>query len=204
MTVKVLCQPFRRGAGHSRKKLTEGGFSLIEVVIAIAVVALTFIGIIGLLGVGAVNDQASSQGTIATNIAGSILADLRSTPGNIPGAGGIYSIATSSSRYGLPLPTTVTATPSTPIKGLTAPTLSVAYFDNAANFISPLNPSSAPAGAAYVARVYPALISSVGLGSGQVGTSQYNYMVRVVVSWPAQATAVPGGSIDVTSQFLVH
>jgi Tfp pilus assembly protein PilV len=174
------------------------GFSLIETVIAIAVIAVTFIGLIGLLGLGVANDQTSSQQTVATNIAASIMADLRSTPGNIAGASaGTYKIA-NSSRYALSLPTADTAS-SSPLSGATPVVL---YFDNSPILVQ--TGGAAPASAAYKASVYLAQLSHVGNGVNGIGLSQYNDMVRVVVSWPAQTTTIPGGNVDVISQFLVH
>jgi uncharacterized protein (TIGR02598 family) len=168
-----------------RSKSQAQGFSLVEVVIALSVVAITFIGLIGLLGSGVVTEQTSTQQTVATNIAGAILADLRSTP--------LYSAA--STRYGLTLPTPVATMSLSPLSGVTPTTL---YFDNNSTYLS--SGATVPANAAFVAKVYLA-------GNGYIGVSpsiQSNDMVRVVVSWPAQTTTVPVGSVDVISQFLVH
>ena len=175
------------------------GFSLIEVVIAIAVIAVTFIGLIGLLGLGVVNDQTSTEQTVANNIAASIMADLRSTP----------TFSTTSSRFGITLPTgpagpgTPISTSSQPLSGLTAGTTAapVLYFDNNATFIPPLNASTAPLNAVYVANVYLARIAYIGPTA-----IQSNDMVRIVVSWPAKTPAgtAPAGSVDAISQFVIH
>ena len=173
------------GAGAS-------GFSLIETVIAIAVIAVTFIGLLGLLGLGLANDQTSSQQTVANNIAASILADLRSTP----------TYSTTSTRYGLTLPTSPAGTvntSATPLSGLTA---SVLYFDNSPSFIS-LNPASVPSNAVYVANVYMTRMVYIG-PTATASLTQSNDMARVVVSWAAKTTTVPAGSVDVISQFLIH
>jgi uncharacterized protein (TIGR02598 family) len=186
----------RERAGGYFKSLASG-FSLIETVIAIAVIAVTFIGLIGLLGLGVANDQTSSQQTVATNIASSILADLRSTPGNVTSAG-TYSISANSPRFQLTMPTTDTAA-SSPLTGVTPVTL---YFDNSPILVQ--TGGTAPSSAAYKASVYLVQLSHIGNGSGGVGLSQYNDMVRVVVTWPAAATTTPSGNVDVISQFLVH
>ena len=175
----------RRWTRKSRSR--SWGFSLVEVVLALAVISFVFIGLVGLLGLGIANDQTSSEQTIANNIAASIVGDLRSTPAS--------SSTGKSTRFGLPLPTTV-STSLTPMLGLTP---SVLYFDNTETFISPINPGTVPANAAYVANVYLVCLLSTG-----APFPQNNDMVRVVVSWPAQTKTVPAGSIDIISQFLVH
>ena len=177
----------------------KGGFSLVEIVIAISIVGLAFLAILGTLSVGVTNDQASSQQTVATNIAASIMADLRSTPGNVA-SNGSYSPSTTSVRFLIPLPNTVTANSLAPLDGLAA---TVMYFDISAAFISPVNPGTVPANAVYVARVYPAMLGYVGLGPGQTNTSQYTYLVRINVAWPAQAP-VAVGNTDVVTQYITH
>jgi prepilin-type N-terminal cleavage/methylation domain-containing protein len=174
----------------------SSGFSLVEVVLALAIIAVTFIGLIGLLGIGVANDQTSSEQTVANNIAASILADLRSTP----------TYSTTSSRYNLTLPTSRAnagnpiGTSTTPLSGLNPIVL---YFNNTAVFIPPINSSPPPASAAYVANVY--LTRAAFLGpSATSSTTQSNDMVRVVVSWPAQTTTAPAGSVDFISQFVIH
>jgi uncharacterized protein (TIGR02598 family) len=169
-------------------RVGASGFSLVEVVLALAIIAVTFIGLIGLLGIGVANDQTSTQQTVATSIATSILTDLRSTP--------IYSASGKSTRYSLSLPTTTTANSAKPLTGLTATTL---YFDNTGTFI----PSSASTTPIYAANVYLTRIAYVG-PAGSASLPQSNDMVRIVVSWPAKTTTTPAGSVDIISQFLVH
>jgi prepilin-type N-terminal cleavage/methylation domain-containing protein len=164
------------------------GFSLVEVVIALSVVAITFIGLIGLLGSGVATEQTSTQQTIATNIAASILADLRSTPASGTGV---------STRYSLTLPTPVATMVAAPLSGVTPTTL---YFDNNATYLS--TGGTVPANAAFVAKIY--LVGNGYIGVVGTPSLQSNDMVRVVVSWPPQTTTVPVGSVDVISQFLVH
>ncbi len=183
-------------------RATRTGFSLIEVVIAISIVALTFIGILGLLGVSVAANQTSSQQTIATNIAESILADLRSTP----------AYATKSSRFGLSLPVLNAGTAVAPLSGVN-PSYYL-YFDNSPNFLPLSTPTAyglaktpVPTGAVYVANVYMTRICVTGPTSNATLTPsllQSNDMVRVVVTWPAQATALPVGNVDVIAQFLIR
>ncbi len=160
---------------------------------------LAFLAILGTLSVGVTNDQASSQQTVATNIAASIMADLRSTPGNVADNGS-YSPSTASVRFQIPIPDTVTANSLAPLDGLTA---TVMYFDISASFISPVNPGTVPANAVYVARVYPAMLGYVGLGKGKPNTSQYTYLVRINVAWPALAP-IAVGNTDVVTQYITH
>lgn len=175
-------------------KSASPGFSLIEVVIALAVVSVTFIGIIGLLGLGVASDQTANEQTVATMIASSIMSDLRGTPGNIPGTGGTYSILSKSTRFQVTMPTTDT-TGSTPLGGVT-PT--VLYFDNSGGA------TTSTASPTFKASVYLVRTSHVGSDTGNVGQSQYTYLARVLVSWPAQTTTNPSGSVDIVSQFLIH
>jgi uncharacterized protein (TIGR02598 family) len=154
------------------------GFSLVETVIAIAVIALAFIGIIGLLGLGVANDQTSTEQTVATNIAASIMADLRSTP----------NYSSNSAQYNFALPT-----PSTP-------TTKILYFDNNQNMVA------SAAGAAYKASIYLAQVLSVGptVGPPTLAKPQATDSARVVITWPAQATTGPVGSVDIITEFRIN
>ena len=177
--------------GKQVRSLTKSasGFSLIETVIALAVIALAFIGIIGLLGLGLANNQTSSQQTVATNIAASIVADLRSTP----------SYSTKSPRYSLPLPNSVTGTPTTPLSGVSRYYL---YFDNAQNALGAPTvgaPSTIPTGAVYVAYVSMTKLVQVG-----PTLTQNTDMARIVVTWPAQANTPATGNVDIITQFRIN
>jgi prepilin-type N-terminal cleavage/methylation domain-containing protein len=170
--------------GRRLQGSSAAGFSLMEMAIAVAVVAVTFIGIIGLLGVGLQTGQASTQQTMATNIADSIIADLRSTPAFSANS------TLKSVRFQLPLPIPAT----TPYTYSGAPfaasntslVTSTAYFDVAGNFISPINPATMPANAVYAAKVYDVPVVAVGPVPPSA-LSQVMVMVRVAVSWPAPA-----------------
>jgi type II secretory pathway pseudopilin PulG len=207
----------------------DGGFSLVEVCIALAVVAFSFITLIGLLGAGVSTDQKASQQTTATNIMTSIVADLRSTPCYD------YSSSYSSSNgftvgktphYDIALPTAPTTSEpaSTSAPPLSNPAeTSYLYFDDNQNNVTGQNPQSTPAGtppagAVYSAAVFLSPIVAVGpslpypgsSGSGSSSGSGPSYqlvqstiMARVVVSWPAQA-AVPAGSVETVTEFRLH
>lgn len=74
------------------------GFSLVEVVIAMAVVTFCLIALLGLLTVASLNNASSLDQTIATSVAAAIMSDLRATPVTAPGA------AATSSRYQIKIP----------------------------------------------------------------------------------------------------
>jgi uncharacterized protein (TIGR02598 family) len=169
----------------SERPFSSDGFSLLEIVIAIAVVSVTFVGIIGLLGLGLASDETSSEQTSATNIADSIISDFRSTPS--------YSSTGKSTRFGITLPTTTPGSAATPLAGLTPALL---YFDASSNFIS--LGGAAPASAIYVARVYSTQINPF-----LTDKTKTSYLVRVAVSWPA-AAAIPVGNLEVITQFSTH
>lgn len=61
-------------------RLTKDGFSLVEITLALGVMAFCMIAIVGLLPVGFRTTQGSSQETLATDLVASIDADLRATP----------------------------------------------------------------------------------------------------------------------------
>jgi prepilin-type N-terminal cleavage/methylation domain-containing protein len=190
----------------NQRRARTGGFSLIEVVIAVAIVGISFLAILATLGVGITNDQASSQQTAATNIAASIVADLRSTPGNVPD-NATYNPSVKSTRFAIPLPQSAT-TGLGPLQGFAAMATAM-YFDNSGDFISLVTPGpgAVPANAIYVAHVYPVMLGYIppapAGGPGGTTTSQYTYIVRINVAWPAQA-AVPVGNTDVVTQYITH
>jgi uncharacterized protein (TIGR02598 family) len=191
--------PKKRGFGTGGR-----GFSLVEVCMAIAVVAFTFITLIGLLALGVGNDQKSFQQTVATNIVASIVADLRSTP-NFSYANG----SAVSTRYQITLPTPST-TPNTSAKPLSGVTPVYIYFDDNQNALetTPLTSATPPSGAVYLATIYLASIVSVGPTAGTSTPTylltQTTHIARVVVSWPALAQAAPAGSVDVVTEFRLH
>jgi hypothetical protein len=197
-----------KNSGNRAWGRAKRGFSLVEVCMAIAVVAFTFITLIGLLALGVGNDQRSFQQTVATNIVASIVADLRSTPNFAysnanPGVSTRYQIT-------LPTPPTTPNTSATPLAGVTPVYL---YFDvnqNALETAGPLTtlPATAPSGAIYLATIYLASIVSVGPTAGTTSPTylltQTTHMARVVVSWPAQTQGLPSGAVDVVTEFRLH
>lgn len=187
-----------------RSLLTRSGFTLIEVVIAIAVVSLTFIGLIGLLGVGSASDQTSSQQIQGTAIASSILTDLRSTPGDVAAAGK-YAPLAASPRFSIAIPTADNTTAAPLAAGATGLVVASLYFDNSGLYLQ--TGGVVPANAVYQANVYVQQLSHIGNGAPpSLGISQYNDMARIVVWWPAQipANTSPAGSVETIAQFTLH
>jgi prepilin-type N-terminal cleavage/methylation domain-containing protein len=177
----------------SRRKRKAAGFSLVEIVIAISIVGLAFLAILGTLSVGVTNDQASSQQTVATNIAASIMADLRSTPS--------YANPLRSQIYKIDFPTNTPTTPppAAPLSGVTPITI---YFDNSLNNVGTGSNVPVAQKPVYTANVYMTVLAT---------SPQTSYMVRVNVAWPAQAPIPAGGTapayvgnVDVIDQFISH
>lgn len=86
-----------------QRKVTEWGFSLAEVTLAIGVAAFCLLTLFGLLPVGINSNQASMEQTAASSITRSIVADLRNTPSSgtspfygfvVPAAGGVAVLRT--------------------------------------------------------------------------------------------------------------
>jgi len=76
----------------------ESAFSLVEVVLALAVAAFSLVTVFGLLPVGINSNQNSIRQTAAANFAKSIIADLRATQTNTPRAN-------TSTVFNIPIPT---------------------------------------------------------------------------------------------------
>jgi type II secretory pathway pseudopilin PulG len=172
---------------HQRPNTTRGGFSLVEIVIALSVVAFAFLSIVGLLGEGLASDQNSTEQMIATNIAAAIISDMQSSQNT-----GFVPIT--SPRFGIALATIPTATPATPLAGVKPVQL---YFDNLGNNLDSSEAHYSQTNGIFQANVYTAQIQS------NVGPTPTIFIARVAVSWPAQA-AVPVGSVEVVTQFQLH
>lgn len=76
----------------------SAGFSLVEVTIALGVVAVCLVGIFGLLPTGLKTNRASNEQIAAIELAGAVDADLRSTP----------KTSTQSAVFAIPLATGAT------------------------------------------------------------------------------------------------
>jgi uncharacterized protein (TIGR02598 family) len=64
----------------SNRKRGSGGFSLVEVTVALAVAAISLLAVFGLLPIGAQTNRAAIGQTTAAAILSSVLVDMRSTP----------------------------------------------------------------------------------------------------------------------------
>ena len=80
-----------------------GGFSLIEVALALGVAAFALVAILGLIPIGLNSNKASIEQTEAAALAAGVVADLRATPVAIPPVDKI------SPRFQIPLPASGTA-----------------------------------------------------------------------------------------------
>lgn len=192
---------------HPRRQPASAGFSLVEIVIALSIVAFAFLSIVGLMGVGLVSDQNSTQQTEATNIAAAIVADLRSTQ-NVPGAatyipphygstspnGAIVLSATAPAS-------TVTETTGAIFKNATSQIL---YFDDKGELTSKTSTAAPPI---FYARVYSAQILKPSSTSNTNGNPLF--AARVVVLWPyaaiaKSATNPPSGYVELNTEFQLH
>lgn len=78
-----------------------GGFSLVEVVLALGIAVFALITIMALLPAGLGASKASSAQTEAMNLATGIVADLRQTPSALAIANSNSSLTSLSPRYGI-------------------------------------------------------------------------------------------------------
>jgi len=147
-----------------------GGFSLVEVTLALGVAAICLILLLGLLAVGIKTQQSGAQQTIANQIMTVILSDLRADLRLPPG----QASKEGDSGFGLHGHWAQMATPDT------------LYFDQQGKWLQ-LN-GSPPTGATFRAKI-------AYFRPPNISTSVAN----VVVTWPAQvdpATITPAGSVQ--------
>lgn len=86
------------------------GFSLVEVVLALAIAAFSLITIMALLPAGLGADKASIEQTEAVNFATSIVADLRQTPTAAQVSASNSTLTYNSPRYGINVAQSTTTT----------------------------------------------------------------------------------------------
>ncbi|HEY8967094.1 MAG TPA: prepilin-type N-terminal cleavage/methylation domain-containing protein, partial [Candidatus Methylacidiphilales bacterium] len=90
----------RRRPGEAR------GFSLVEVVTALGLSAICLLTLLGLLSIGIRSDKTTVQQSIAANIAGAALSDLRSAPLSTPSYAPGAVLYSPRFRFKLPAPAT--------------------------------------------------------------------------------------------------
>jgi uncharacterized protein (TIGR02598 family) len=107
---------------------SQGGFSLVEVTMALGITAFCVVSLFGLLAVGVQSNSAAVEQTGANAILSAVIADLRATPATIP-----RGAATVSARFQIPIP----ANPVTE-----APPETTLYFNEQGNPNTSLQPDS--------------------------------------------------------------
>ena len=145
----------------------QGGFTLIEVVLALGVVVFCLISVFGLLAVGVTSSHVSIEQTILGNVLTSVVTDLKSTPNppvamNSPLSTGL---AQTSLVYGIPIPAAGTS----PVTANTAPNSSI--------YLGPNGEIVPQAQARYLLSVWTSV----------PGINRQEIVVRLVLSWPAAA-----------------
>jgi uncharacterized protein (TIGR02598 family) len=143
----------------------SSGFSLVEVVVALAITSFCLLTLLGLLSVGTLSNASSLDQTTATNIAAGIAADLHATP----------LTATSSPRYQISLPTSTTVTTYT------------LFLDNNGT-VSGTGNASANAGATNPP-LYRATLTFTPPATAGVRTATF---VRIQVTWPGLSDPTVG------------
>lgn len=91
--------------------ITRGGFSLVEVTLALGVASLCLIAIFGLLPVGLQTNQDAIEQVASADILGHVIADLQATPATTPRGG-----TTASPQFVIDIP-------ANPVSGATSSTL---------------------------------------------------------------------------------
>ena len=147
-----------------RQARSTGAFSLVEVVIALAVTIFCLVALFGLLSVGLRSNQATIEQAAATSILSAAVADLRATPQTVPSGGAANSL-----QYNIKIPANPVSS-ATPVTTL--------YFP--AN--GQLSTNASPANSAFRLTVTPIVPSSGG------GTRTATFL-DLTVSWPAAASS---------------
>jgi uncharacterized protein (TIGR02598 family) len=152
----------------------RAGFTLVEVVLALGVTTFCLLTMVGLLAVGISTNKTTVQQSIAANIAGAVMADLRATPLNNES----YSTTEIlySPRFGFELPA---ATSGTGIEASGAQTIYVDVNGMPLTGVNANLSSTSSAGTFRVTVVGPARPS----GTVQRLASP----VYILVTWPGQA-----------------
>jgi uncharacterized protein (TIGR02598 family) len=139
------------------------GFSLVEVVVALALTTFCLLTLLGLLSVGNLNNVSILDQTAATSLASAVISDLRTTP--------VTGASSTSIRYGIPVPT----------NGNAVATTHTLYFDDQGGLSGTVD-SDASASLTPVPHYRVTLTFAIAAAKTAVP-------VRVLVTWPALADA---------------
>jgi len=161
----------------------HGGFSLIEVAVAIGIVAFCVLSLLGLLSVGLKTDSSSSAETAVTNILTSLVSDLGATPVSTP------PTSQTSPQFKIPMPASGTQT-------------STLFFKDDGTLSGTVNSDA-------VASEKPFYRATV-VVMAPVSTSKKGAtIVRVLLTWPALADATASslpskqqGAVETVTAFL--
>jgi len=154
-------------------------FSLVEVVLAIGIMAFGLIVIIGLLPMGLKSNRDSAEESQAVNIMQAVIADRQSTDYSLPSA--IYAIPAISGSMAI------------------SSTTNVCFISESGSVYA--SGTQVPQDARY--RVNYTLYSGTGvLSSGSYPPVIDAYM-NIRVSWPAQQTNNPS-AVETTAAFMQH
>ena len=82
----------------------NAAFTLVEVVLALGVMAFCLVPLFGLLPVGLNSNQIALEQTAAAGVASSVAADLRQTPGYVAGSANYAFTHPKSPRFLIPVP----------------------------------------------------------------------------------------------------
>lgn len=138
--------------------LNRGGFSLVEVTLALGVASVCLIIIFGLLPVGLQTNQDAIQQVASGDLLGAVIADLRATPVTIPRGG-----ATASQQFAINIPP----------NPVSDPRASVLFFSSEGQFSSSLISESRY-------RLTITFLPNVG--------SRAATLVHLKMTWPAAAS----------------
>jgi uncharacterized protein (TIGR02598 family) len=147
-----------------RQARSTGAFSLVEVVIALAVTIFCLVALFGLLSVGLRSNQATIEQAGATSILSAAVADLYATPQTVPSGGAANSL-----QFNIKIP-------ANPVSSATP--MTTLYFPSNGQLST--NPSAA--NSAFRLTVTPIVPSSGG------GTRTATFL-DLTVSWPAAASS---------------
>ena len=172
-----------------KRALGPGGFSLVEVVFALAVAAFCLVVLMGLIPVGLESYQQADTRSAMANLATMVVRDLQTTPSTtsvsprlqfpIPAAGGtsgtIYVVyvdasGTPTALSGSPLAATMNAAPT-----------SSSIYRITVQFYPPANASLKTATLARIWITFPAMADAIAAGSPTLPT-KYSNMFETTIS----------------------